>query len=137
MLAACVSLIVLQLSGLHMHVDAHGYVGAPEATHVHGQAGGHHQGHATHLDLADASHETAHTGDQNHDGDQDVSIVKFGTAVSKLLLYLIPLGLALLTVLRPAGKIAPATTLPRPIARHERWRPPLRAPPRLSLTPSL
>ena len=137
MFAACVSLIVLQLSGLHMHVDANGYVGTPEGAHVHGQAGGHHHGDMTHPGLADASHDAAHGGDQDHSGGKDVSIVKLGTAVSKLLLYLIALGLALLMVLRPADKIAPTTTLPRPIGRHERWRPPLRAPPRLSITPSL
>ena len=84
MLAACVSLIALQLSGLHMHVDAHGYVGTPESTHLHGQAGGHHHGDTTHLDLADTSHEAAHGGEQGHSGDTDVSIVKLGTAVSKL-----------------------------------------------------
>lgn len=137
MLAACVSLIALQLSGLHMHVDAHGYVGTPESTHLHGQAGGHHHGDTTHLDLADASHEAVHGGEQGHSGDTDVSIVKLGTAVSKLMLYLIALGLALLMVLNPADKIAPTTTLPRLIGRHERWRPPLRAPPRLSITSSL
>jgi len=137
MLAACISLIALQLSGLHMHVDANGYVGTPEGTHVHGQAGGHHHGDTTHLDLADASHGAVHGGEQDHSGDKDVSIVKLRTAVSKLLLYLIALGLALLMVLRPADKIAPTTTLPRPIGRHERWRPPLRAPPRLSIAPSL
>jgi len=137
MLAACVSLVALQLSGLHMHVDAHGYVGTPESTHLHGQAGGHHHGDTAHSGIADASHEAVHGGDQGHSGDTDVSIVKLGAAVSKLLLYLIALGLALLMVLRPADEIAPTTTLPRPIGRHERWWPPLRAPPRLSITPSL
>ncbi len=131
MLAACISLVALQLSGVHMHVDAQGYVGIPEGTHLHGQAG-HHHGDAIHIDDAVAPQESAHPGDQGHAGDTDVTIVKLSTGVSKLPLDLIALGLVLLMFIRPADKIAPLTAVPRPRARYERWRPPLRAPPLFS-----
>ena len=131
MLAACLSLVAVQLSGLHMHVDAEGYAGPPEGTHIHGQPG-HHHGDVIHIDDAAAHQENAHPGDPDHAGDKDVSIVKFGTAVSKLLLYLMALGLILLMVLSPTDTIAPRNTVPRSSTRHERWRPPLRAPPLFS-----
>lgn len=34
-LMASVSLVALQLSGVHMHIDEHGYVGVPEGPHAH------------------------------------------------------------------------------------------------------
>jgi hypothetical protein len=128
MLAVCLSLVAVQFSGLHMHVDSQGYAGAPEGTHVHGQPG-HHHNDVTQADDA-ATH--SHPGDDDHAGDKDVWIVKFGTAVSKLLLYLIALGLTLTMVLRPADIIAPRKSVPRPTSHHERWRPPLRTPPAFS-----
>ena len=133
MLAAGLSLVALQLSGLHMHVDAHGYVGAPQGTHVHGQGA---QGHGTDTHLAGADDRHEHTGGQDHDGDKDMSVVELNTGVSKLLVFLVWLGLGLFTVLRPADRISPNAAVPRLIVRNMRWRPPLRAPPQFSYSPS-
>jgi hypothetical protein len=153
MSAACLSLVALQMSGLHMHVNTSGNAGLSEVAHAHGQvlhehdAGPHLAGfpfvdeHATDSKIAHhhavedtAAHE--HDGGQNHAGDLDVSIVKFGTGISKLLLDLISLALILLMVVAPADSLARSTAVPRLIGRHERWRPPLRAPPRFSFSPS-
>lgn len=128
MLAACLSLIAVQLSGLHMHVDSRGYAGSPEGTHVHGQPE-HHHGDVIH------THEV--TVPKDHAGDKDVSIIKFGTAVSKLLLCLMAVGLILFMVVRLTDTIALRNSAPRLTARHERWWPPLRAPPLFSSSSSL
>ncbi len=131
MLAACMSLVALQISGLHIHVNAQGFSGTPQGAHVHDT---HSRGTAVQEDNAPAIHE--HVGGQGHTGDQDVSIVKATPTASKMLLDLIALAFILLMVLRPADKIAPCTAVTRPGGHHERWRPPLRAPPHPSLIPS-
>jgi hypothetical protein len=133
MLAAGLSLVALQLSGLHLHVNADGYAGAPQGTHVHGQ-GVDTRGTGTHLAGADDRHE--HPDDQDHEGDKDMSVVELSTGASKLLVFLIWLGLGLFTVLRPADRISPNAAVPRLIVRNIRWRPPLRAPPQFSYSPS-
>lgn len=130
-LVACLSLLALQLSGLHTHVDADGYVGTPQGTHVHGQGIIHRDGNGTQFDGADKDgHE--HNGDTDHAGDKDVSIVELSTGASKILLFLVWIGLTLLIVLRPGGKISMNLAVPPTIDRHTRWRPPLRAPPHFS-----
>jgi hypothetical protein len=108
---ACSSLLGLQLSGLHMHVDGHGYSGAPHGTHVHdGDADPH-----------DHEHET------------DVSIVELGATGTKLLVFLIAVGISIALLFNLTARLAPASE-PRPATgRRQRWRPPLRAPPPLSL----
>ena len=131
MVAACLSLVAMQISGLHMHVDAHGYAGMPEGTHVHGQPG-HHHGDVSHTHDVIVPEGHGHPGGEDHAGDKDISIIKFGTAVSKLLLYLMALGLILFLMVRPADTIALQKSAPRITARHERWWPPLRAPPLFS-----
>ncbi len=133
MLAAGISLVAMQLSGLHLHVNADGYAGAPQGTHVHGQGVDIH-GADSHLAGAADRHE--HTGDQDHEGDKDMSVVELSTAASKLFVFLVWLGLGLFTVLRPADRISPNAAVPRPIVRNTRWRPPLRAPPHFSYSPS-
>jgi hypothetical protein len=153
MSAACLSLIALQMSGLHMHVSTGGDTGVLDAAHAHGQTPHQHvhehdpaphlagfaivDEHATHSQTVHhpeaqdtLAHE--HDGGQNHAGDLDVSIVKFGTGVSKLLLDLISLALILLMVIAPADSLARSIAVPRFLGRHERWRPPLRAPPQFS-----
>jgi hypothetical protein len=122
MLIACLSLVVLQMSGLHMHVNGDGFAGAPQGTHVHD---------AHHHDGASSAHEHEHSGGQGHTSDSDVSIVNYNTGVSKLPVDLIALALGLIMFLTPVAKIAPVTTVPRPRERYERWRPPNRAPPLL------
>lgn len=122
-LVACLSLLALQLSGLHTHVDADGYVGTPQGTHVHGNG--------THVDGADIDAH-GHGGDTDHAGDKDVSIVELSTGASKILLFLVWVGLLLLIVLQLRDKISLNFVGPPPTGRHARWRPPLRAPPRFS-----
>jgi hypothetical protein len=136
MLAACLSLIAVQLSGLHMHVDSQGYAGPPEGTHVHGQPE-HHHGDVIHTHEVTVPKDQAHPGGKDHAGDKDVSIIKFGTVVSKLLLCLMSLGLILFMVVRLTDTIALRNSAPRLTARHERWWPPLRAPPLFSYSSSL
>ena len=129
MVLACVSLLASQMSGLHMHVNADGYAGTPQGTHVHGQ-GTHTHGDEIHADHG-AAHDHPH-GDQNHDGDKDVSITELSTATSKLGILPVWMGMSLLIPVTLDEKLSPYSAVPRPVARHEHWRPPLRAPPRLS-----
>jgi hypothetical protein len=100
---------------------------------VHGRGVDDHRA-VTHLAGAEDRHE--HTGGQDHEGDKDMSVVELNTGVSKLLVFLVWLGLGLYTVLRPATQIFPIAAVPRPVVRITRWRPPLRAPPRFSYSPS-
>jgi hypothetical protein len=131
--AACFSLIVLQLSGLHMHLNEHGYSGTPQGTHVHGPAPQHN--HAIHDGAHEhgaAAHDHGQTGHPDHSGDTDVSVVELGAGVSKLLLIFVCLGLVLLVLSRSSVKPSFNHVVPLPIGRHARWRPPLRAPPHLA-----
>ena len=107
-LIAILSLLGLQLSGLHMHVDDHGYSGAPHGTHVH--EGG--------------------TDPHDHEHETDVTIVELGTIASKHFLFLIAVGLSLVTLFSVSRRLEP---IHEPIIstwRRVRWRPLLRAPPR-------
>jgi len=100
----------MQMSGLHLHIEADN-----DAAHLHG----------THLHQAEN-----HGGD--HSGDIDVSLVE------KLRInwtQLIPLILACAIMLIARGWLQQRVWLP-PIQlgklyRHTHWRPPLRAPPTL------
>lgn len=137
MLAACLSLVALQMSGLHMHVNANGFAGTPEGTHLHDA---HHHDSPAHHDSAPIAHEHAahehtaheHAAGQGHTSDTDISIFELNTALSKLPLDLIAPALFLLMVLQPADTISPVASVSRQVRRHERWRPPLRAPPLFS-----
>jgi hypothetical protein len=103
----CFSLFVLQLSGLHLHVNAAADGPATHGTHVHGSDM---DGH-------------------DHEGDKDVSVVELGAGASKHLVFLFALSPSSAVLPRPAGRIA--ANLPTPVraGRRSRWRPPLRAPP--------
>ncbi|MCZ6585911.1 MAG: hypothetical protein O6930_07835 [Gammaproteobacteria bacterium] len=134
-LIACLSLLALQLSGLHTHIDAYGYVGTPQGTHVHGPGIIHSDGKRTHLDGTGIDgHEQS--GETDYAGDKDVSIVKLNTGATKLLMLVVWIGLTLLIVIRQGDKISTNFAVPPPTGRHVRWRPPLRAPPRFSQAPS-
>ncbi|HEY5623975.1 MAG TPA: hypothetical protein VIV14_09445 [Gammaproteobacteria bacterium] len=122
MLAACLSLVALQMSGLHMHVNADGFAGTPQGTHVH-------DAHRHDGTPAPHDHGHDHGAGQGHSSDTDVSIVNYNAGASKLPLDLIALALVLLMFVRPAAKLAPVSVVPRPLERYERWRPPNRAPP--------
>lgn len=119
-LIAAVSLLTLQLSGLHMHVDEHGYVGAPVGTHLHSQAA-HHHGNGG--ELGD------HSDDHDFDGSKDLAVVELSAGASKLVLALVLLALALPILLRQSAVRLPTIVIPVLSGRRTRWRPPLRAPP--------
>ena len=105
---ACICLLAMQMSGLHLHVDADGHDAGLHGAHVH-QAG---------------------PDDHDHSTDTDVSLLEqLGIGWSKL----IPLLLIWAIVLAWVGWIqARLRTPPRQstkVRHRHRWRPPLRAPP--------
>lgn len=129
---ACLGLLATQLTGLHMHMNAHGYVGVPVGTHVHrtdirtGVNAG--------IALAEAANHDHHPGDPDHDGDRDVSVIELGAVVSKLPIFFFAFVAPGLVVIPRLGlRIRMPALTPRPRPRYERWRPPLRAPPIFSL----
>ncbi len=104
----CLSLLSVQMSGLHLHVNIGGQGSADHGTHLHH---GDHDGH-------------------EYDVDVEVSPSEPATAWSKLTPFLLTLLFALLTVVR-AGKTVWLPMAERmPTRYRSRWRPPLRAPPR-------
>lgn len=102
----CTSLLCMQLSGMHLHVNPDGD-GGLHGTHVH-----------------DADHDG-----HGHETDTDVSLLELLSGWIKLLLFLAPFVFIVLAIMRP-GKLvwAPITHILYPRDRS-RWRPPLRAPP--------
>jgi hypothetical protein len=80
------SLLGLQLSGLHMHVDDHGYSGAAHGAHVHDAAGAHTHGAA--VDPHDHSHDT------------DVAVFELGAIAAKHLVFLIAASVVLFALVR-------------------------------------
>lgn len=102
----CTSLLGMQFSGLHLHVNPEGS-GGLHGTHIHG----------------------ADPDGHDHEADTDVSPFELGTGWTKLLSFLIPFVFIMLAAVQP-GKL-----VWKPITRclhsrgFSRWRPPLRAPP--------
>ena len=118
-LLVSLSLLGLQLSGLHMHVDDHGYSGAAHGTHVHDAAGAH--DHNAPVDPHDHSHDT------------DVAVFELGAIAAKHLVFLIAASVALFALVRVALRLVPAVEPRVASRRRQRWRPPLRAPPAVPL----
>lgn len=105
---ACAGLLAVQLSGLHMHVDAVGDSLGMHGTHVH------------QLDPDDHDHST----------DMDVSVLEQVSASwSKLvpLLFAAAILLASVVSIRLNARAPPEITAKA--SGNIRWRPPLRAPP--------
>ncbi len=131
MLAACLSLFALQMSGLHMHVDDHGYAGTPQGTHIHSQVKNVYavDAHLDHHgdDKVIAGHN--HAGDHDFEGDKDLSVVDLLFGTSKIPIFLVWLGLCLFSIIRSGDKFSSKFSYHRPTGRRARWRPPLRAPP--------
>lgn len=108
-----VALLSLQLSGMHMHVS------------LAGGDGGLHGSHTTHD--ADPHHADPHGDD--HSTDVDVSMVELNSVWSKLLSFLLPVAIMLLSLVwlhQPVRLAAPPSFQ---LKSRTRWRPPLRAPP--------
>lgn len=129
--AACLSLLILQLSGAHIHVGTEGYVGVPEISYSHD----HHE-HGRHHDhrVADAVNEqsapmTAGPG-HDHEDVQDVALVDQTLTAYKIPLVALALVLLFLVLSRARTPAIPDIAFPVLSGRHTRWRPPLRAPPR-------
>ena len=106
--SACLCLLVMQISGLHLHVDPKGNDAGIHGTHVH----------------------QADPDDHDHSADIDVPLLEqLGISWSKL----IPLLLACVFVFLAAVWVqlslrAPPIQTGR-VRQRLRWRPPLRAPP--------
>jgi len=130
-LAASASLLALQMSGLHMHVNRHGYAGIPVGTHVHSMAGQtHSHGPAAHEHGASYGRHR----DSEHDGDRDVSVVELGFGASKVMLFLGWVALGIVGVLKLSRHAPAPAPILLPHNHRNRWRPPLRAPPVFSPT---
>jgi len=127
-LVAATSLLALQLSGVHMHIDEHGYVGVPEGAHSHNQLAHQHDIDAE----KNASHGHEHPEEPDYDGSKDLSIVELSGGASKLVLAFLLLVLVLPILARRCAGIFQILCAPVLSSRRTRWRPPLRAPPQLS-----
>ena len=105
----CLSLLTMQMSGLHLHVSVDSQSSALHGTHLHdAEPGGH--GH-------------------DHDGETDVSSFEPGVTWSKLIPFFIALIFALLPVIRTSTTVRPPLAERFPARHRLHWRPPLRAPP--------
>jgi hypothetical protein len=132
-LAACLSLLSMQLSGVHVHADDSGYVGVPEASFTHSH--GHHV-HDNEHHGGNAKVDHGHRGDSapahDYEHAKDVSVPDLALGTFKLPLA-IPAPILLFTEF-PAIRTLASTDFVFPVlsGRHTRWRPPLRAPPQPS-----
>jgi len=105
----CLSLLTMQMSGLHLHVSVDTQSGAVLGTHLHDAVPDGH-GH-------------------DHDAEIDVSSFEPGVAWSKLIPILVLLILALLPIIRTSSTLRPPLVERFPTRHRSHWRPPLRAPP--------
>lgn len=125
--AACLSLLILQLTGAHGHIGAEGYLGVPEISYSHDHGGhDHHQGHRAADALA--GHGPEATSDDHEDA-QDVSFLDETLPAFKIPMAL--LALIVLFVVFPRARMLASVDVIYPVlsGRYTRWRPPLRAPP--------
>ena len=127
---ACVSLLAVQLGGLHMHVDADGNVGGVKGVDLHAPLLHSHGGY-THVHLPGTPHHE-HPGDPEHAGDNDISVIEMRSGKSKLTDFTFNLHLTLAIHRVLVEQVRPIISEPQPITRKSRWRPPLRAPPAIS-----
>jgi hypothetical protein len=105
---ACAGLLAIQLSGLHMHVDAAGDARGMHGTHVH------------QLDPDDHDHST----------DIDVSVLEqVSVSWSKLVPLLFTAAILLASVVWRRLKVRAPPEITAKASGNIRWRPPLRAPP--------
>ena len=105
----CLSLLTMQMSGLHLHVSGDSQSDALHGTHLHdAEPDGH--GHA-------------------HDTEIDVSSFEPGVTWSKLIPILVALIFALLPIMRTSTTVRHPLAERFPTRHRSHWRPPLRAPP--------
>ena len=106
-------LLVMQFSGVHLHVDAQGQDHGVHRTHVHESEpvpSGHGHGHG-------------------HDDEIDISLLEWGNASNKPAWFLAVLPILFVATGAPnRQRLKPRQQMFR-VLRSSRWRPPLRAPP--------
>ena len=107
---AGVAMLLMQLSGMHLHAGDHDNDAALHGTHVH--------------DVDPARHD--------HSADVDVSIIAFGIVWAKVMPVLLAVFVTSLAVVWLVHILWPPPVRLMSLRRRSRWRPPLRAPP---LTP--
>jgi len=132
-IAVCLCFLSVQFSGLHMHVDAEGYVGVPEIAHTHSQRI--HDRHDAHDAAANTDVHHDHgdlAADENYEGTRDVSVNDLTLSSVKVPLAI--LVLAFLFSVIPLARALASPHIVHPVlsGRYTRWRPPLRAPPQLA-----
>ena len=109
----CLSLLTMQMSGLHLHMSVDSQSGALHGTHLHdADPDGH--GH-------------------DHGAEIDVSPFEQGVTWSKLIPILFALIFVLLTIRRTSTTVRPPLVERLSTRPRFRWRPPLRAPPQYTL----
>ena len=114
---ACLNMLVLQWSGLHLHADAAGQDAGLHVAHLHHAASEDHSHHG----IAEA---------HDHGAETDISLVEqLGTSWTKLIPLLIVYVIAVLLGQGLYTRLRPAQTQSGKVRHLERWRPPLRAPP--------
>ena len=128
-LAACLSVLWLQLSGAHLHADERGNISAPVTSYSHG-AGRHHD-HGGHHHRSHDDQRNMHGPTDEHDQDHATDVSLLDLALSSAKLPIAILALVLLFALLPYVRVLAGTDFVHPVlsGRHTRWRPPLRAPP--------
>lgn len=129
-IAACISLLSLQLGGVHVHADETGFTGAPETpfTHSHTHHDHDRSHHGSGLAADDGDHEEVNPAHE-YDDATDVSLLDLALSTFKMPLAV--LTLFLLFAVFPIRAALTGIDLAYPVlsGRHTRWRPPLRAPP--------
>ncbi len=129
-ITACLSLLWLQSSGLHVHMDDSGSIGVPGTSLTHSNdRHDHHDAH--HADPHASTHGDHHESGRHdhHEDARDVSLVDLANGAFKMPLAI--LALVLLFAVSPLVRSLAGAEIIHPIlsGRHTRWRPPLRAPP--------
>ena len=100
-------MLCLQMSGLHVHANAHDEASGLHGAHLH--------------DLDSDGHD--------HSADVDVSLLDLGIVWSKLMPVLLLAIAIILPVVWTLQTIWPPPLRMPSLRRRSRWRPPLRAPP--------
>jgi hypothetical protein len=127
---ACLSLLLLQSAGVHVHADDSGYVGVPEASFAHSHNHPDHDA-AHHAGAESMGHAGPGVSDHTDDyeGERDVSLLDLALGVFKMPLAVLTLVLLFAFVSRARTLAGIDFVFPILSGRHTRWRPPLRAPP--------
>lgn len=128
-LTACFCLLGFQMSGLHTHIDEHGYDGTIQGTHMHVHS---HQGDTAAHGDKDILGGDIHLDDHDYAGDKDVFLFDLGLSASKVLDFFILFSLSLFIAVKSICNYSPIYLDPHPDRHREHRWPQLRAPPSTS-----